>query len=165
MTIVAITGTPATGKTTVAALVGKELGWKVVDLNRLAHEKELYSGYDDKRMTHVVDIGRIQKALDMIFVPDIIIESHYAHELKCDFVIVLRANPDEIRKRGREKSWSREKTEENVLAEIMEVCKQEAFDSGKKVFEVDTTGKTPAKVTGEVVKIIKKMKNWRGNKY
>jgi adenylate kinase len=156
--IVAISGTPATGKTTVAALVGKKLGWKVIELNRLAQEKDLFSGYDEERGSKVVDIGRIQKAIDNIFVADMIIESHYAHDMKCDMVLILRANPAEIRKRAVEKGWSKKKTEENVLAEIMEVCKQEALDSGRKVFEVDTTGKTPAKVSSEVVKIIKKLK-------
>jgi adenylate kinase len=158
MTIVAISGTPASGKTTVASLVGKKLGWKVIELNKLAHDKELYSGYDEERDSHVVDIGKIQKAIDSIFVPDMIIESHYAHDLKCDFVIILRVNPEELRERGRDKGWKREKIEENVLAEIMEVCKHEALDSGKKVFEVDTTGKTPARVSLEVVRVIKRLK-------
>ena len=158
MTIVAISGTPATGKTTAAALAGKKLGWKVIELNKLAHEKELYSGYDDERDTHVIDIGKIQKALDNIYVPDMIIESHYAHDLDCDFVIILRTNPGELRKRAVEKGWNSKKTEENVMAEIMEICKHEALDSGKKVFEVDSTAKTPSKVSGEVVRLIKKLK-------
>ncbi len=158
MTVVAITGTPATGKTTVAALVGKKLNWKVIDLNELAHQKELYSGYDEERQTHVVDLDKIQDALDMIFVPDLIIESHYAHEMKCDYAIVLRVSPDELRERARDKGWTRKKTEENVLAEIMEVCKHEAMEAGKKVLEVDTTGKTPARISLDISRMIRKLK-------
>ena len=158
MTTVAISGTPATGKTSVARIVGEKLGWKVIELNKIADDKKLYSGYDEKRQTYVVDIGKVQKELDKDRSPDLIIESHYAHEMKCDFVVMLRANPDELRKRATEKSWRKEKTEENVLAEIMEVCKQEALDSGRIVFEVNTTGKTPRKVAGEVVKVIKRLK-------
>jgi adenylate kinase len=156
MTKVAISGTPASGKTIVAKLVGIRLGWMVVNLNKLAHERKLYSGYDEERKTQVVDLGKIQKALNNIEAQNLIIESHYAHEMKCDLVIVLRANPQEIRKRGREKGWSKKKIEENVVAEIMEVCKQEALDGGRKVFEVDTTGKKPEKVASEVVKIIQR---------
>jgi adenylate kinase len=154
--IVAISGTPATGKTTVALLVGKDLNWKVIELNKLARERGLFSGHDEERGVEVVDLGKVQKALDNIEVQNLIIESHYAHEMKCDIVVILRANPAALRERGKEKSWPSKKTEENVLAEIMEVCKQEALDLGQKVFEADTTGKTPKKVAGEVVKIIKK---------
>jgi adenylate kinase len=161
MTIVAISGTPATGKSAVARLVGKKLRWMVIELNRLAQERGLYSGYDEERKTDVVDIGKIQKALDNIEAPNLIIESHYAHEMRCDLVVMLRANPAELRKRAREKGWSDKKTEENVVAEIMEVCKQDALDAGRKVFEVDTTGKRPARVAGEVVKIIKRFEDLR----
>ena len=158
MTVVAITGTPATGKTTVAKLAGKKLGWMVIELNQMAHERKLYSGYDEERDTRVVDLEKIRKALKNIEARDMIIESHYAHEMEADVVIVLRVSPDDIRKRGKEKAWKEKKIEENVLSEIMEVCKQEALSAGKPVFEVDTTGKSPAKIVTEVVRIIKRFK-------
>lgn len=161
MTVVAITGTPAAGKTTVARLVAKRLEWIVIGLNEIAHERELFTGYDEGRKTHVVDLGRIRKAVSNIEARDMIIESHYAHEIGCDVVVVLRASPGEIRERGRKKGWDSNKTEENVMAEIMDVCKQEALERGKPVFEVDTTGKTPAKVAGEVVRIIRRFKSIR----
>lgn len=156
MTMVAISGTPATGKTEVARAVGRKLGWPVLELNQLAKERGLFSGYDEGRKADIVDLEGIQKALDNIEAPNMIIESHYAHEMASDIVIILRAGPDEIRKRGAEKGWGRAKAEENVVAEIMEVCKQDALDAGRKVFEVDTTGKSPARVAGEVVRIIKR---------
>jgi adenylate kinase len=158
MTKIAITGTPATGKTTVARLAGKRLGWLVIDLNKFAEERNLYSGYDEGREVKIADMGKIQKSLNNIEARDMIIESHYAHEMKSDAVIVLRANPDELRKRGKEKGWNNKKTEENVLSEIMEVCKQEAMEGGRTVFEVDTTGKDPDKVVSEVIGIIERFK-------
>ncbi len=161
MTVVAITGTPATGKTTVARLAGKKLGWMVIELNQMAHERKLYSGYDEGRDARVVDLEKIRKALSNIEARDMIIESHYAHEMESDVVIVLMANPDELRKRGKESGWKEKKIEENVLSEIMEVCKQESLEAGKPVFEVDTTGKSPAKVVTEVVRIIKRFKKIR----
>jgi adenylate kinase len=158
MSVIAITGTPATGKTTVAKIVGKELKWKVLELNALAHERKLYVGYDKVRESHEVDIKAVKEAVANIECLNMIIESHYAHDMKCDMIIVLRANPAELRKRGLEKGWKKEKIEENVLAEIMEVCKHEALEAGHAVFEVDTTGKKPEKVAKEIIKIIKKFK-------
>ena len=75
-----------------------------------------------------------------------------------DVLFILEAKPGELRKRGREKGWSRAKAEENVLAELMCVTEAEALDSRKAFHEIDTTGKKPAKVVGEIMKILKKYK-------
>jgi adenylate kinase len=152
--ILLISGTPCTGKTAIAEALGEKLGWRIISLNDIANEKSLYCGYDDKRKSKVVDIDRLRDAVGKILEreDDLILESHYAHEMPGDTVVILRANPDELRKRGREKSWRHEKIEENVICEIMEVCKTEALDMGKKVFEFDTTGKKPEQVADEIAK-------------
>ncbi|MBI4176547.1 MAG: AAA family ATPase, partial [Candidatus Aenigmarchaeota archaeon] len=83
---------------------------------------------------------------------NIVIESHYAHDMPCDAIVVLRVQPKELLARGRKKGWPRAKIKENMEAEIMEVCKSEALESGKTVIEIDTTGKRPAEAAGEIVK-------------
>ncbi|MCK4496856.1 MAG: AAA family ATPase, partial [Candidatus Aenigmarchaeota archaeon] len=42
--ILLISGTPAAGKTTVAEVLGEKLGWRVISLNDLARERNLYCG-------------------------------------------------------------------------------------------------------------------------
>jgi len=161
--IIAITGTPASGKTTVAEKVSSVLGWTLVKLNELAEEKNLYCGIDKKRDCKIVDIEMRKRELSKIDEHNIIIESHYAHEIPSDVVFVLRVNPKELRERAESKNWKKEKTEENVEAEIMGICHQEAIGAGKRVIEIDTTKKKPDSVADEIVKIImllmKKHKN------
>lgn len=147
-----ITGTPGTGKTTIARLLAKRLGWKLIGLNNLAEEKKLYCGYDKKRKAKIVDIGRIKEEAGKIKEKNIVMESHYAHDMPCDLIIVLRASPKELRERSKKKGWSNEKIMENVEAEIMEVCMQEALDTGTKTMEIDTTGKTPEQTAGVIIK-------------
>jgi broad-specificity NMP kinase len=143
--ILAITGTPGTGKTSVAEKLSEMTGWELVKLNELADKKGLYSGYDEKRDCKVINLPGIKKEISRVkeVGGNLIIESHYAHDISADLVVVLRANPDEIRKRGKEKGWEHTKTEENVVAEIMEECKIESMEHGRTTFELDTTGKSP----------------------
>jgi adenylate kinase len=79
--------------------------------------------------------------------------------MPCDAVVILRASPSELRKRMKAKGWPKEKIEENTEAEIMEVCRAEALEQGRKVLELDTTGRTPKSAAGEIVKKLKK-KSW-----
>lgn len=152
--ILLISGTPAAGKTEVAEALGEKLGWKVISLNDLARERNLYCGYDEKRGVKVIDIDRVKEEVSRIIEKeeDIILESHYAHELPGDTVVILRVNPKELRKRGKEKQWHFEKIEENVISEIMEVCKAEALEIGKRVLEIDTTGKKPEEIADDIIK-------------
>ena len=155
--ILLISGTPCTGKTSVSEAMGEKLGWRVISLNELARERSLYCGYDRKRDTKVVDIDRLRDAVGKIMEreDDIILESHYAHEMPGDTVVMLKVNPDELRKRGKDKNWRTEKIEENVISEIMEVCKTEAMEMGKKVFEFDTTEREPGDVADEIIRKLK----------
>lgn len=155
--ILLVSGTPATGKTTVAQILGEKLGWRVISLNDFAREKNLYCGYDEKRKAKVVDIDRVKEEMSKIIEKEenLILESHYAHEMPGEAVVILRANAEEIRKRAKEKQWWFKKTEENVISEIMEVIKTEALEMGKKVVEIDTTGKKPERVAKEIINKMK----------
>lgn len=154
--IVSIGGTPCTGKTEVAKVLAEKSGWKLVGLNELAEKKDLYSGYDKKRKCKIVDMGGVEEEIKNLSEKhkNLIIESHYAHCLPSDVTVILRCNPKELRKRMRERGWRTEKIEENIIAEIMEVCKGEALEMGKEVVEVDTAGKSVEEVVGEILKNI-----------
>ncbi len=152
--IVAISGTPGTGKTEVAELLARKTGWKLVKLNELAKEKNLYSGYDPVRHVPIIDVKRLKEDVGKMK-GNLILEAHYSHELSSDLVIILRANPRVLRERMRKKGWRTEKIEENVQAEIMEECKTEALELGRKIREIDTTKTEPKEVVEEILKILR----------
>lgn len=149
--LLAISGTPGTGKTEVAKVLAKLKCWKVIHLNDLAKEKSLYIGFDRKRDCKIVDIESLQEEVKKLH-ENLIIESHYAHEFDADTVIILRCRPKELRKRLESRGWSKKKIDENVESEIMEICRQDSWEAGKKMLEVDTTGKTPKDVAEEILK-------------
>ena len=143
--ILSISGTPKTGKTSVAKSLAKKLKWKLVSLNNLAKQKRLYLGYDKSRKSRIVDLKKLRCEVLKIAEKhkNLILESHYSHDMPCDVIVILRTNPGELRRRMRKAGWGKRKTEENIEAEIMEVVREEALESAKRVLEIDTTGRKP----------------------
>jgi len=155
--IISISGTPKTGKSTVAKALARKLEWKLISLNELAEQKELYLGYDKSRKARIVDIRRLRQEVAKISKShkNLILEAHYSHDMPCDVVVILRTNPKELRRRMRKKGWPKRKIEENIEAEIMEIVKSEALESAKRVLEIDTTGKKPEWVAEQIVRKLK----------
>ena len=58
--VIALTGTPGTGKTSVAKILGKK-GFVIIELNSEIKNCSLYGSYDRKRKTYVADFGKIEK--------------------------------------------------------------------------------------------------------
>lgn len=150
-----LTGTPGTGKTSVSRLLEKKRDWKVIYLNDLIKEQQLYTEVDEKRDAVIADIDLIQKYLEETTNEKdiIILESHLAHYL-ADIVIILRAHPSELEIRLNTRNYSPEKIRENIEAEALDVILVEASEWCKKVFEVNTTGKSVEEVEQDVEKII-----------
>ena len=150
--IISISGTPGTGKTEVAKALSERLGWQLVELNKVAEEKGLYAGYDEGRKCKIVDVDGVKKEIENLCKSrrNLILESHYSQDIPCDAVVILRANPGELRRRLMDRGWTRRKIEENIQSEIMEVCKSDALEQGRNVLEIDTTGKTARVIAEEI---------------
>jgi broad-specificity NMP kinase/uncharacterized protein (UPF0218 family) len=155
--IIAITGTPGTGKTEVAKALAKRMKWPFFSLNEIAEKNDFYQGYDKERMAKIVDMDKLREEVNVLASENrnIIIESHYAHGMPCDLVIVLRTEPSVLRKRMTAKGFHSEKIAENLEAEMMEVISDEAKEANANVREIDTTRKTAAAAAKEIEKIAK----------
>lgn len=134
---VALTGTPGTGKTTVADRL--DLPYDVVDLGKLIDEEGLVAERDEIRATDVVDIASLREATAGL--DDVIFESHLSHHLPVDRVVVLRCHPAELEDRLRGRGVSTRSTAENAEAEALDLILAEAVaEHGRdSVFEIDTT--------------------------
>ncbi|MGC8496789.1 MAG: adenylate kinase family protein [Thermoplasmata archaeon] len=148
--IIAISGTPGTGKTSVTELLKNK--YKVIHLNTMAEEKGCLEGYDRKRKVRIVDYKCLNENLDDD--SDIIIESHYAHLMHFDILIILRTRPDVLRKRLIEKGFSKQKIDENLEAEALGVITEESMDLSDRAFEIDTSSTTAKETADLVLKII-----------
>ncbi|MFC3476346.1 adenylate kinase family protein [Halobacterium litoreum] len=145
---VALTGTPGTGKTTVSELLDSDLD--VVHVNALVEDEGLYSEVDEDRDSKVADMEAVREWL--AGEDDVLVESHLAHLVDVDRVVVLRCAPDELETRLTERGESPRKAEENAESEALDVILSEAvrIHGESKVYEVDTTGRTPEDVAADV---------------
>jgi len=156
---VAVTGTPGTGKTTATALLADREGFDldVVHLNDIVHEHDLTESTDEARDSLVVDLDAVREFLATEYGDDLLVESHLAHLLDADRVVVLRAHPERIAQRLRDQGEPDTSAEENAESEALDVVLSEAVDrhGPDTVYEIDTTDRDPAAVADTITAVVR----------
>ena len=195
MKVIAVTGVPGTGKTTIAKKLAKRLKYHYLDVNKLVSEHKLSEGYDRERTTKIVDIKKLNRFLireigffkkinvnningsallsrqtvikqlknktlnknipfknklnknikktnkTKIF-KGLIIDSHLSHYLPkkyVDLVIVAKCDIKELNKRLKKRKYLKNKIQENIQAEIFDVCHNEASERKHNILKIDTS--------------------------
>jgi adenylate kinase len=156
---VVVTGTPGTGKTSAVETLEdegecRESGLEVVHLNDLIKSEDLWNERDDERDSLVADLDAVAERLEEK--DDLLVESHLAHHLDADKVVVLRCHPEELERRLTERGESEAKAEENAESEALDVILSEAVNAHgvENVYEIETTDRTPAAVADEISAVV-----------
>ncbi len=163
--IICITGTPGAGKTTLAKILLKELGYPLLDVRKFIKEKGISEGFDKKLKCDIIDVKKLNKELikeigrvKKEFSPTgIIIDSHLSHYLPkryIDMCVVTKCDLKELNNRLRKRKYSKEKIRENLDSEIFDICLNEAKEKGHYTFVINTTKsikkETISQLTGEI---------------
>lgn len=140
---IAISGTPGTGKTTLATSLSKALGFSRIDLHE--HYKAVATKYDQKKQCYVVDVRKVAALVrreKKKAARGVIIDSHVAHLLPrtlVDLCIILTCSTlKTLEKRLKKRKYSQKKIRENLDAEIFQVCWLEAQEHGHRILSFDT---------------------------
>ncbi|WP_135302970.1 adenylate kinase family protein [Haloarcula amylovorans] len=166
---IAVTGTPGTGKTTATERLETDLD--VVHLNDVIKSEKFSTEMDEERGSLVADMDAVSEWLDGR--EEVLFESHLAHNFEADRVVVLRAHPDTIVERLRERGDSdseasentgsteappalTRKARENAESEALDVILSEAVNrhGAENVYEIDTTDRDPDEVAAEIESIL-----------
>lgn len=157
---VAVTGTPGTGKTSATELLEDAIDGRdvaVIHLNEVIREEDLFSTVDDARDSLVADFDAIEGWLDRNEPASEIeiVESHLAHHLPADRVVVLRCHPDELGRRLEERDESAASIAENEESEALDVVLAEAVERhSPNVFEIDATDRSPEEIAHEIEAVV-----------
>jgi len=146
--VIAVSGTPGTGKSTFAKHLARRLGASLIRLNEFVERTGVYEVEPDG--TKAVGVGDLRrefrKKIKDIPGP-IVVEGHLSHLLPKNLithVVVLRSHPKVILKRLAARRYKRKKAMENAEAEALDIILWEAVKMhGLKVSEIDTTKKSP----------------------
>lgn len=152
---VAVTGTPGTGKTTATRRLEADFedALDVVHLNDVIREKGFSTSTDETRDSLVADLDGLERWLDeRDFEGTELVESHLAHLLPADRVVVLRCHPDELGGRLAERGESDASVAENRESEALDVILAEAVERHglESVYEVDATECSPEAVAAAI---------------
>ena len=146
---IALTGTPGTGKTTIAAL----LPYRVIDINALV-KSGMNFGKDPDRGCLEADMDALADYLAKHDCDEILIlEGHFSHHF-ANWAIVLRLAPSALKSRLEARGYSTSKIQENLEAEALDVILVEAAERCDRVDEIDTTGKNTTEIAELVTEII-----------
>lgn len=139
--LIIITGTPGTGKTTLALFLSKKL--KIPRLDLHDYYKQISTGYDHSGKCYDIDIKKFEKLIrEKLKKSSLIVDSHIAHLLPKKMVnrciVTTCSDLKKLETRLKERKYSKKKVRENLDSEIFQICLNEAKEK-HKVVVVDTS--------------------------
>lgn len=148
MAVIIISGTPGTGKTTIAKKITSLIKCIYIDVNKIISRHRLDEGYDKKRKCKIIDIKELNNVLIERIKEakkqqkNLIIDSHLSHYLPSkvvDLCIITKTDLKQLEQRLRKRHYSLDKIRENLDAEIFDICYYEAKERGHKIQVVNTS--------------------------
>jgi adenylate kinase len=150
-----ITGTPGTGKKSIAPLVASLLGFSLLDLNKFAKENGFVMRHGGNLE---VDTRALRRFLLRKLGERVVIFGHLLPDVlmgrEVDFIAVLRCNPSVLKARLVKRRYSVKKLPQNVEAELIGVLLDSSFRSFPReiIHEYETTHAKPAEVAELIAK-------------
>lgn len=143
--VVAITGTPGTGKSVLARQLARGArGASVIEINDVVARQRLYSGVD-RFGSRIVKLGRLGGALRKEIARRrglVIVVGHLVPDLRIGqrITVVLRAELVELMKRMKRRGYPKIKIDDNIVSEALDYCGVRAAGRSAETYEVESAG-------------------------
>tara|TARA_B100001113_G_C21096290_1_gene616714 strand:- start:879 stop:1406 length:528 start_codon:yes stop_codon:yes gene_type:complete len=154
MVVIAITGSPGVGKTTISNMLASQ-GWKVNTVAELAKTFDCEGDYDELMGCVEIDIHKLAERFLMEPNDNLIIEGHLAHFLAVDAIVILRCEPSQLRARLESRGYTQSKINANLEWELIAGTWSEIveFDIDVPILELDSS-------TLSAEELIKRLLDW-----
>jgi adenylate kinase len=141
---ICVTGSPGTGKTTIASELAKQLKLKVINEKDFALKNSIGKFNEDNELE--IPVEEFEKKANTFLKEndDVVFEGHVLCEmkLKVDRAILLKLDPEILEIRLEKRNYSPEKKLDNVFCEGIDYCKKhlQRNYSKEKIIEIETKG-------------------------
>ena len=144
MSIIAITGTPGVGKTTIVELLS-DVNFTILSVKDLAKQYDCEGDFDEATQSIDIDIHRLAEQFEADSQGDTIVDGHLSHLLDVDAIIILRCKPSILQERLAKRGYSEQKITANVEWEMIAGTWSEIieFELDQPILELDTTNCEP----------------------
>ncbi len=153
--VIAITGTPCSGKTTLAAALNKSIkGSSLISVNSAIKENKFYTSKDSEG-TLVADMGKLGSFLRKSAGKakgTLILEGHLLCELRIKgaTAIVVREHLPTLEKRMKKRGYGVAKTRDNLVSEAIDYCGMRALENYDSVYEI-MSGKNALRESRKII--------------
>ena len=152
--VIGVTGTPGTGKKSVAPLVARKLGLECIGINDFARSAGLDNASDTGGE---VDTQELRRRFEQEVSGKVLAYGHLLPYVlrrgSVRRVAVLRCEPGVLKDRLRARRYPLQKWVQNVEAELIGLVSSDTYDAfgGGRTFEVDTTFTSPEEAASVVL--------------
>ena len=157
--MIGITGSPGTGKKTIARDLSENMNVDVFDINKFIIENN-FAEYEEGQLI-VNNLKDVRERIDNEFIgKEFIIIGHLLPEVIPEEtlrkVIVLRCEPDILIDRYKERDYDELKIKDNLVSELIGTIQYNTVMKygNDKTFEIDVSNKNVSNIVDEITMII-----------
>ena len=153
---IVITGNPGVGKHTIANKIAKKMKLKIIDINKIAKESELFEKNQD---VNDVDVEKLKEILKEKDFEEKVVVGHLApyvlEKNQIKIIIILRRNPYDLLVVYKNREYTDEKSRENAGSEILGIIAHDTINKfQEKSFQINTSEKSIEKTVKKTMEVI-----------